>query len=71
MRGDVSEEMLGGSSLPLLPHVYYHYYYYFKILFIYLIKRAQVGGTAEGEGEAGCLLSREPDVGLNLRTLES
>ena len=26
---------------------------------------------AEGEEEAGCLLSREPDMGLNPRTLKS
>jgi len=31
--------------------------------------RAQAGGAAEGEGEAGFLLSREPDVGLDPRTL--
>ena len=43
--------------------------------FIYLFdrdrvrKRAQAGGA--GEGEAGFLLSREPDVGLDLRTLGS
>jgi len=30
-------------------------------------KRAQTGGAAEGE--AGSPLSREPDVGLNPRTL--
>ena len=34
-------------------------------------ERAQAGGAAEGEGEAGSLLSREPDVGLNPRTLGS
>jgi len=27
-------------------------------------ERAQAGGAAEGEGEAGSLLSREPDAGL-------
>ena len=26
------------------------------------------GGRVEGEGEADSLLSREPDIGLNLRT---
>jgi len=34
-------------------------------------ERAQAGGMVEGQGEAGCLLSREPDVGLNPRTLGS
>ena len=34
-------------------------------------KRAQVGGAAEGEGEAGSPLSREPDPGLKPRTPES
>ena len=29
------------------------------------------GGREKGEGEADILLSREPDVGLNLRTLGS
>ena len=44
-----------------------------KILFIYLrewaSERAWAGGGAEGEGEADSLLSREPSVGLNPRTL--
>ena len=46
---------------------------FLKILFIYLTeyKRAQAGGAAEGEGEAGSLLSREPDAGLHPRTLGS
>ena len=39
-----------------------------KVLFIYLTERAQAGGAAEGEEEAGSLLSKEPDVGLNPRT---
>ena len=29
------------------------------------------GGLAEGEGETDSLLSQEPDLGLNPRTLES
>ena len=39
----------------------------FKILFISLTERTRErkqGGAAEGEGEAGSSLSREPDVGL-------
>ena len=45
--------------------------------FIYLFdrervqERAQAGETAEGEGEAGILLSKEPDVELDPRTLKS
>ena len=49
-------------------------YFFFKILFIYLTERAQSGWgewQAEGEGEAGSPLSREPDVGLNPSTLGS
>ena len=44
-----------------------------KILFIYLTKREHKQGEqqAEGEGEAGSLLTREPDVGLEPRTLGS
>jgi len=34
-------------------------------------KQAQVGRGAEGEREAGFPLSREPDVGLDSRTLGS
>jgi len=34
-------------------------------------ERAQAGGAAEGEGETDSALSREPDVGLDLRTLRS
>ena len=33
--------------------------------------RAEAGGGAEGEGEAGSTQGREPDTGLNLRTLGS
>ena len=39
------------------------YLFFKKILFIYLTERAQAGGVAEGEGEAGSLLSKDPDVG--------
>ena len=34
-------------------------------------ERAQAGGEAEGEGEAGSPLCREPDMGLDPRTLGS
>ena len=33
--------------------------------------RAQAGGGSEGEGEADALLSREPNAGLDPRTLRS
>ena len=50
-------------------------FFFFKILFIYLAERAteraQAGGAAERKGEADDLLSREPDVGLDSRTLGS
>ena len=51
------------------------FFFFLKILFIYLTERdpvregTQAGGA--GEGEAGFPLSREPDVGLNPRTLSS
>ena len=43
---------------------------FLKILFIHLTKTqlTQAGGMAEGEGEAGSSLSREPDMGLDPRT---
>ena len=46
-------------------------FYFLKILFIYLTDRdhKQAERQAEREGEAGSLLSREPDVGLDPRTL--
>ena len=47
---------------------------FFKILFMYLtetIARKEPQAGAVGEGEVGFLLSRDPDVGLNPRTLES
>ena len=36
-------------------------------LFIFIWERAQVGGEAEGEGEADCLLSWEPGMGIVTR----
>ena len=44
---------------------------FFKTLFIYLRESIQAVEMAEGEGEAGSLLSREPDAGLDPRTLGS
>ena len=35
-----------------------------KILFIHLIEHKQAEQQAEGKGEAGSLLSKEPDDGL-------
>ena len=35
----------------------------------YLFVRVKTREITEGEGEADSLLSREPDVGLNARTL--
>ena len=37
-----------------------------KILFIREREKAQVEGRARGEGEAGSLLRREPNVGLDV-----
>ena len=53
----------------------YSFFVFFKILFIYLTERetaragTQAGGV--GEGEAGFPPSREPDAGLDPRTLGS
>ena len=53
------------------------YIFFSKILFIYLREiqkereRERAGGEAEGEGEADSPLSREPDAGLDSRTLRS
>ena len=47
---------------------------FFKKDFIYVYDRERAltsRGLAEGEGEAGSPLSREPDVGLDPRTLGS
>uniref|UniRef100_A0A7N5K9F0 Forkhead box R1 n=1 Tax=Ailuropoda melanoleuca TaxID=9646 RepID=A0A7N5K9F0_AILME len=51
--------------------LYLSFCFFLKILFIYLRERegAQAGGAAEGETDS--LLSREPDVGLDPRTLGS
>ena len=50
-------------------------FFFLKILFffIYLTERdhKQAERQAEGEGEAGSPLSREPDSGLDPRTLRS
>ena len=49
------------------------YFYFFKIVFIYLTESAR-GGTQAGEmgeGEAVSQQSREPDAGLDPRTLGS
>jgi len=50
----------------------YHWGFYF-ILFYYLTEREhrKAERQAEGKGEAGSPLSREPDVGPNPRTPES
>ena len=48
--------------------------FFLRILFTYLTERerAQAGGVqAEGEGEAGSVQSRDPDVGLHPRILGS
>jgi len=42
-----------------------------RILFIYLTGREILRESMVGEGETGSLPSREPDMGLDPRTLES
>ena len=48
-------------------------FFFLKILFIYLTDRDHryAGRQREREEEAGSLLSREPDAGLDPRTLRS
>ena len=55
------------SSDILLVHILFDFFS--RILFIYLTERENV--QAEGEREADSLLSREPNAGLNPRTLGS
>ena len=59
----------------MIPDFFFLFLFFFKVLFIYWTERDTVReGTAAGgvgEGEAGFLLSREPDVGLDPRTLGS
>ena len=43
----------------------------FLRLYLFDSKRAQEGGAAEREGEAGSPLNREPDAGLDPRNLGS
>jgi len=52
--------------------IYLFYFYFFKD-FIYSFDRegTQARGVGEGEGEAGFPQSREPDAGLDPRTLGS
>ena len=45
--------------------------FFFRILFIYLTEHKQAEWQVEGEGEAGSPISREPDKGLDPRTLGS
>ena len=45
----------------------YFFFYFVKILFIHLTESEDKQGET-GRGEAGSQVSREPDVGLDLRT---
>jgi len=56
--------------------IYVYHSFFLEILFIYLREREtgtehEQGKEVEGEGEAHSLLSREPDAGLDPRTLGS
>ena len=63
----------GPKESPMFP-ICVHLFF-FKTLFIYLTERArehkQREPQAEGEGEAGSPLSREPDVGLRSQDPET
>lgn len=41
------------------------------IFYLFVRKTAQTGGGEEGEGKADSALSREPDTGLDPKTLRS
>ena len=62
------------SKKPIIKIFLIELFYFLKVVVIYLrvhtSERAQ-GGKQEGVGEADSPLSREPDVGLNPRTLRS
>ena len=68
----------GDHMINLVEHKAEHFQYLKdflkKILFIDLTETRREGiqarGLGEEEGEAGFLLSREPDVGLDHRTLD-
>ena len=47
------------------------FYLFFKDFIFFDREQVQAGGTVDGEGEAGYSPSREPNVGLDPRTLES
>ena len=51
--------------------LYTLFYYIFKDSFIYLTQWEHKQREKQAEGEADSLLSREPDVGLDPRTLQS
>ena len=56
-----------------VPQIPFFFFFFLKILCIYLMEKEHKQGEwqTEGEGEAGSLLSREPNVGLQLRILGS
>ena len=63
-------------SHPGIPHEFHsnettsRVFFFFKD-FIYLRDSAHTERAAEGEGKAGSLLRREPDLGLNPRSWRS
>ena len=69
------ERVLFAPTFAVMCPWYFFLFLFFKILFIYLTERdtareeTQAGGG--GEGEAGFPRIREPDVGLDPRTLGS
>jgi len=60
--------------IPFIPWFYF-ILFFIKILFLYLSERERESAPKKGdwqaEGEAGFPQSKEPDVGLDPRTLES
>ena len=71
-KGNPPTLLVGINLVYSFIHSFIHLFI-FKILFIYLTERdhKQAERQAEREEEAGSLLSREPDAGLDPRTLGS
>jgi len=61
-----------GEDLSFLKCIQFIYFFFiFIFLNVLFIHESQREAAAEGEGEAGSPLSREPDAGLDPRTLGS
>ena len=73
--GVLGEPSLEKATFSLIQKVFFLlcFVLFLKIIYLFIYQRqwAQAEWQAEAEGEAGSLLSKEPDVGLDPRTLGS